>query len=95
MEKRIMTPERADKILARFKPMEDQAIKEGKDCLVKQLGDIGAQMFLDIYYIRRFQESKGKDYTKWRQDNPPEEDPDLMAEVEEPLWETNKILVAA
>jgi hypothetical protein len=79
MEKRIMTPERADKILAKFKPLEDQAIKEGKDCLEKHLGKLKARLFLEIYVIRSIEESRGKDYTKWRQENPPEEDPELMA----------------
>jgi hypothetical protein len=79
MERRIMTPERADKILEKFKPREDKVIKEGLDCLEKHMGRFNAQHFLEIYVIRSIEEARGKDYTKWRQENPPEEDPELMA----------------
>jgi hypothetical protein len=83
MEKRIMTHERAQKILEKFRPLEDQAIKEGIDCLDKYMGRFHAQHFLNAYFNKRTRESIGNDYTKWRQDNPPEEDPALMAIVDE------------
>jgi hypothetical protein len=103
MERRIMTPERADKILEKFRYREDRAIKEGMDCLEKHMGRLHAQQFLDIYVIRSIEEARGKDYTKWRQENPPEEDPELMALVDsdddldlqmEPAYVTNKFQAA-
>jgi hypothetical protein len=30
-----------------------------------------AQQFLDLYYIRRIEESMGRDYTKWHKENNP------------------------
>jgi hypothetical protein len=73
------TEEEIEKLFARFRPREDKVIKEGMDCLEKHMGRFNAQHFLDIYVIRSIKESRGKDYTKWRQENPPEEDPELMA----------------
>jgi hypothetical protein len=103
MERRIMTPERADKILEKFRYREDKVIKEGLDCLEKHMGRFNAQHFLTIYVVRSIEDSIGKDYTKWRQENPPEEDPELMALVDsdddldlqmEPAYVTNKFQAA-
>jgi hypothetical protein len=62
---------------------ENRVIKQGKDCLKQHLGEIGAQMFLDIYHIRRIEDCRNNDYTKWRQENPPEEDPEMIEALEE------------
>jgi hypothetical protein len=77
------TDEEVEKLFAKFKPREDRAIKEGVECLEKHLGRLHARQFLTIYVLRSIEESRGVDYTKWRQENPPEDDPDLMAELEE------------
>jgi hypothetical protein len=74
---------------------ENKVIKQGKDCLKQHLGEIDTQQFLDIYYLRRYQDSKGKDYTKWRQDNPPEEDPMMQKLLHEMDWEETKIFATA
>jgi hypothetical protein len=74
---------------------ENKVIKRGKDCLKQHLGEIDTQQFLDIYYLRRYQDSKGKDYTKWRQDNPPEEDHMMQELLREMDWEETKIFATA
>jgi hypothetical protein len=97
------TDEEVEKLFAKFRPREEQVIKEGMDCLEKHMGRFDAQHFLTIYYIKRVRESRGKDYTKWRQENPPEDDPELMALVDsddeldlqmEPAYVTNKVQMA-
>lgn len=79
-----------------WKNEENKVIKQGKDCLRKYLGETGSQQFLDIYHLRRIEESKGKDYTKWRQDNPPEEDPIMLELLEnENVAEHNLVYATA
>lgn len=99
-----MTHERAQKILEKFRPLEDKVIKEGMDCLDRSMGRFHAQHFLNAYYNKRTRESMGRDYTKWRQENPPEEDPELMALVDsdddlelqlEPAYVENKLIQMA
>jgi hypothetical protein len=61
------------------KKMEDEAIKEGLDCLYEKLGKTTSEQFLLIWYLRKIRESRGRDYTAWRhnkhyghEDNPVE-----------------------
>jgi hypothetical protein len=74
---------------------ENKVIKQGKDCLRQHLGETGAQQFLLIYHLRRLEEAKGKDYTKWRQDNPPEEDPMMQELLGEEQCEHNLVYATA
>jgi hypothetical protein len=62
----IMTTE---ELFAKFKPQEDAVIKRGIDCLYEKLGAFDAEDFLDLYHIRRIEESRGVNYTEWRRDN--------------------------
>jgi hypothetical protein len=58
-----------EELFAKFKPQEDAVIKRGIDCLYEKLGAFDAEDFLDLYHIRRIEESRGVNYTEWRRDN--------------------------
>jgi hypothetical protein len=59
-------------IKERVKIYRDERYKKGMDCLVAGLGSqFEADRFLDLYYIERINESRGRDYTKWHEENNP------------------------
>jgi hypothetical protein len=56
----------------RLKIYRDEVYKQGMDALEAAFGGyFEAQEFLDLYYIDRIEESRGRDFTKWWQDNNP------------------------
>jgi hypothetical protein len=56
----------------RVKIYRDERYKKGMDCLVAGLGSqFEADRFLDMYVLRRLEECRGQDYTKWHEENNP------------------------
>jgi hypothetical protein len=55
----------------RLKVYDDELHKAGMEALEGKLGSFEARQFLHRYYIRRFMECRGRNYTKWRQENDP------------------------
>jgi hypothetical protein len=71
----------------RLKVYDDELYKQGMDSLEERLGWFEAQQFLDLYYIRRFMDCRGRDYTRWCQEN----DPWAGMSIEEISHEADKL----
>jgi hypothetical protein len=82
-------------MIAKFKPLEEQTIKEGIDCLEKHMGWLEARHFLNVYHNKRNRDNKGRDYTKWKQDHTAD-DEDISAQelLDVVEWKENLHAVA-
>jgi hypothetical protein len=60
---------RREELFRELRAEEDAAIAKGLECLRAHLDPFDVQDFLHSYYLRRVDESRGRDYTEWRRDN--------------------------
>jgi hypothetical protein len=58
-----------EEMFRQLRKEEDDAIEKGMACLRTHLDPFDVQDFLHSYYLRRVDESRGRDYTEWRRDH--------------------------
>jgi hypothetical protein len=56
-----------EEVFAKYKPRQDAILQQGRDCLVEKLGEVRAELFLQLSHCRRTEESMGRDYTAWHE----------------------------
>jgi hypothetical protein len=49
---------------------DDELYNKGFDCLVKGMGEFDAMDFLQLSYMRKTEQARGRNYTEWRANQP-------------------------
>jgi hypothetical protein len=56
-----------EEVFAKYKPREDEILRQGRECLVEKFGEVRAELFLQFSHCRRTEEARGRDYTAWHE----------------------------